>query len=699
MNAPLPPRGGLGLYFSPRSIAVLGASSDPIKIGGVPVALLKRAGFAGRILPINPSQPRIQDLEAYPSLAAVPGEIDLVIVALAARLAREAVVEALAKGARAIVMFTAGLGEISDEGKALQDEIAALCRAAGARLLGPNSLGLFSPFDGVFPTFSASLQHTWPRKGGIGIASQSGAVGSYCYAMLHDRGLGISRFIATGNEADIDVADCIDWLADDPQTTTIVTYIEGARNGPSLRAALLKARRAGKPVIILKVGRSDAGAAAVASHTGSLAGSATAYEAVFAEAGVYEAQSIGEIADMAEVAAAGVRARGKRLAVITPSGGVGVMLADQAAEMGLTMDPLPEEAQRQILSLVPFANATNPVDTTAQVVNDLTLLPRIHEIMVEAGQPDIVITFLAHMGRNATIMDGLLPRLSELRRRHAQTVFIVCTFTTPESKRALQEAGFIVFDEPTQALKAAAHMHRLWRVPDAPVAVVENARIDVAAASRHEAAAREALLAQGFPFPPGGLAHSAREASAIAARIGLPVALKVVSPDIQHKSEVGGVRLGLATPEAVEAAFEAMMAQVAAHAPGAGIEGALVSRMVSGGVETVIGAYRDPVFGPIVMFGLGGVLVELFRDVVFRPAPLDHAGARRMVMAIRGADLLVKGLRGNPPADLDALCDVIVRVSQLAAANSDRLASIELNPYIALPRGGCAVDALLIPER
>lgn len=696
MTQPLPPAGDLGPFFAPKSVAILGASSDPDKIGGVPVAMLKRAGFAGPIYPVNPSQPVIQGLPAYAAVGDIPGTIDIAILALPAKMARAGIEACLAKGARGIVMFTAGLGEVSEEGKALQRALASLCRHNGARLLGPNSLGLFSPYEGVFLTFSASLQHTWPRKGGIGIASQSGAVGSFCYAMLHDRGLGISRFIATGNEADIDVAACIDWMAGDPATTVIVAYIEGAQDGPALRTALLKARRSGKPVIVLKVGNTEAGAAAVASHTGSLAGSATAYEAIFAEAGACQARSIGELADMTEAAATGVKPRGNRLAVITPSGGVGVMLADQAVDLGLEMSPLPEEAQKEILSLIPFANPVNPVDTTAQVVNDMSLLPRIHDIMVEQGGYDIVITFLVHMGRNAAIMDLLVPRFAEMRRRHPGTVFIVSTFTTPDSRLRLQQAGFLVFDEPSQALRVAAGMRHLWRAPAADVATAPEARLALPAGPVDEAAATAALAAQGLPFPPSGLARSAREAADMATAIGFPVALKVVSPDIQHKSDVGGVRLGLRGPAEVEAAWHEMMCTVAERQPEAAITGALVTRMVTGGVETVIGAYRDPVFGPIMMFGLGGIFIEVFKDVVFRPAPLDRAGALEMIGAVKAADMLTRGIRGRAAVDIAALADALVRVSQVAAANAGWLESIEINPFMALPEGGFAVDALVL---
>ena len=684
----------LGVFFKPRSIAILGASTDPNKIGGVPIAALKRANFSGRILPVNPNQTMVQDLPAYPSILDVPEDVDLAIVALAAKSALQSVKDCLSKGVRGIVMFTSGLGEVSEEGKALQAEIVATCRAGGARILGPNSLGIFSPYGGIFTTFSASLQHTWPIKGKIAIVSQSGAVGSFIYAMLHERELGISRFVATGNEGDVDTADCIDWFADDPETTVIIVYIEGVKIGVALRAALLKARRLGKPVIVLKVGNSEAGAKAVASHTGSLAGSSSAFSAVFAEAAVYQAKSMAEVVDITEAAVAGPPPKGKRLGVITPSGGVGIMLTDQAQEAGLLMPPLPVGTQQQILALVPFANPTNPVDTTAQVVNDMSLMSRIHDLMMEGGRYDIMISFLVHMGRNKGIMDQLIPPLTAMRQRYPETVFIISTFTTPETKKKLRDAGFLVYDEPTQALHVAAGMCHLWQEPKPVVPVDMSSRLVLTDETFDEAQSMQLLSNYGISFPPSGVAMGAVEAGIIATKIGFPVALKVISSDIPHKSDIGGVVLGLNSAVDVTNAYEAMMKRVAHSVPEAKLSGALVTCMVGGGIETVIGSYNDPAFGPLVMFGLGGVYVEAFKDVVFRPAPVNRSGAIEMINSINAHQLLTMGTRGIPPVDIESLANAIINVSQIAAANSDQIATIEINPFLAKSTGGIALDAL-----
>lgn len=684
----------LDALFTPRSIAILGASSNPMKIGGVPVALLRRAGFAGEIVPVNPASDRIQGLPAVPTLAALGRPVDMAVVALPARLAEQAVADSLAAGARSIVMFTAGLGETGAEGKAAEARMVAACRAAGARLLGPNTLGVFAPSNGLFATFSASMEATWPAPGGVAIASQSGAVGSYCYAMLHARGIGISRFIATGNEADIDVAECIDWLAGDAETKVIATYLEGAKDGRRLAAALHRARAAGKRVIALKVGRSAAGTEAVSSHTGSIAGSSAGFDAVFAETGTYAARSVEDLVEAAEAAVAGVFPRGRRLGIVTPSGGIGILMADLAAEQGLEVPALPAADQARITALVSYAGARNPIDVTAQVVNDRALLPAIVEIGVEAGRFDAVILFLAHMGRNQEIMDDLLPPLSALRARHPDTAFIICTLHEPAMRERMRAAGFLTSSEPQHAVRVAAILAGL-AAPAAPRPAVDPAFARPLPGRHDEAGARAFLEAAGIPFPPVRIVDTPEAAGAAAATLGGKVALKVLSADLPHKSDAGGVALGLGNAAEVTAAARAMLAEVARAAPAVRIEGLTVAPMITGGIETIIGSYLDPDFGPMVMLGLGGTLVELLGDVAFRRAPVTPAEAEAMARGLKGAALLTGPVRGRPAPDLAALVDAIVRVSQLAAANAAHIAEIEINPFLVLPQGGVALDALI----
>jgi acyl-CoA synthetase (NDP forming) len=687
----------LDALFRPASVAIIGASSDPNRIGGRPVAFSRRA-FKGAIYPINPKGGELQGLPAYGSIRDVPGPVDQAIIAVPAKSALQAVDDCIAKGVKAAVMFSSGFAETGAEGRALQEQLTGRCREGGMKLLGPNSLGVFDVHSGLYSTFSSYFNPLWPRTGPLSIVSQSGAVGTYFLSLAAERGLGFSRFAATGNEADVDVAACVEWLADDPDTGVIAIYLEGCRDGARLRAALGCAAANRKPVIAMKVGVSDIGVAAIASHTGSLAGSDAVFDAVFAENNVYRAHSLDEMVDIAYACAGAVYPKSRRLGVVTLSGGVGIQMADAASEMGLELPRMPDAAQQKVLALVPFAGPANPVDTTAQVVNDWTMFTTILGIVADDGAVDSVVSFLAHMGTTPGLMDRLKPAFLEVRAKFPDRVFILCARMPREMADEFTAMGFLIFEDPNRAIAAVAGLARLHAgfVQSRVTPQVAPADANVLASGPvNEADAKRLLGAAGVPFAPE-LAVSARDQAVAAAEgLGYPVVLKVLSPDIAHKSEAGGVVLGLRNAGEVARGFDAMMTTVRERAPNARIEGALVARMIEGGVETVIGIKRDPVFGPVLLFGLGGVYVEVLKDVTLRLAPIDRAAAQEMIREIKGYPLLA-GARGKPPADLDALADVLVKMSQFGAAHADRVTSAEINPFIALPEGGVAVDALIL---
>lgn len=684
----------LDALFRPKSVAIIGASSDPTRIGGRPVAFSKRA-FKGAILPVNPKGGDIQGLPAYASIAHAPGPIDQAIIAVPAKAALAAADECIAKGVKAAVMFSSGFAETGAEGRALQVELTRRCRAGGMKLLGPNSLGMFDVHAGLYCTFSSYFDPLWPRTGPVSIVSQSGAFGTYFLAIAAERGLGFSHFVATGNEADVDVAACVEWLADDPATGVIMIYLEGCNDGARLRAALARAGENRKPVVAMKVGVSEQGVAAIASHTGSLAGSDAVFDAVFAETNTYRARSLDELVDVAYACSGGVFPKSPRLGVVTLSGGVGIQMADAAVELGLELPRMPDAAQQKVLAMVPFAGPANPVDTTAQVVNDWSMFTKILGIVADEGAVDSVVSFLAHMGTTPGLMDRLKPAFLEARQRFPDRVFVLCARMSREMADAFFALGFLIFEDPNRAIAAVAALARLGAGFDTVRRPGEAgpARA-LPAGSINEAEAKRLLAEAGVPFAPERVVRTRGEAVAAAREIGFPVALKVLSPDIAHKSEAGGVALGLHGADEAGNAYDAVMARVRAREPDARLEGALVARMIEGGVETVIGIKRDPVFGPVVMFGLGGVYVEVLKDVTLRLAPVDRATALDMIRRINGFPLLA-GARGKPAADLDALADAIVAMSRFGAAHD--VASAEINPFIALPKGGFAVDALILP--
>jgi acyl-CoA synthetase (NDP forming) len=499
----------------------------------------------------------------------------------------------------------------------------------------------------------------------------------------------------------VDVAACVEWLADDPDTGVIAIYLEGCREGARLRAALGRAAANRKPVIAMKVGVSDKGIAAIASHTGTLAGSDAVFDAVFGESSVHRAHSLDEMVDVAYACASGVFPRSPRLGVVTLSGGVGIQMADAASEAGLELPRMPDAAQQKILTLVPFAGPANPVDTTAQVVNDWTMFTTILGIVADDGAVDSVVSFLAHMGTTPGLMDRLKPAFLEVRQRFPDRVFVLCARMPRAMADEFTAMGFLIFEDPNRAIAAVAALHRLRDGFAKSRPTLETAVADATPAlpsgDINEAEAKRLLMAAGVPFAPELTATTRDEAAGAAEDLGYPVVLKVLSADIAHKSEAGGVVLGLRNAAEVAHGFDAMMTTVRKRAPQARIDGALVARMIEGGVETVIGIKRDPVFGPVVLFGLGGVYVEVLKDVTLRLAPIDHAAAREMIREIKGYPLLA-GARGRPPADLDALADVLVRMSQFGAAHADRVTSVEINPFIALPKGGVAVDALILTD-
>jgi acyl-CoA synthetase (NDP forming) len=688
-------RNSLDSLFRPKSIAVIGASGTPTKIGGVPIAHLKRYGFRGEIFPINPQYETVQDLSAYKSIKDVGKEIDLAIVAVPAAVALDALKEAADAKVKSIVLFTSGFAEVGEVGAKAQLQIAELSRKSGMRILGPNCLGVMSGASAVYATFSPVAATGIAKVGSIGLVSQSGAFGGFAYSLARERGLGLSHWVTTGNEVDVELADCLDWLVDDDATKVILAYMEGCRDGAKLLRALEKARAAKKPVVIVKVGRTELGAAAAASHTAALAGADAIYDAVFKQYGVWRAGTIEEAFDVAyAVSVAGV-ARGKSIGMLTASGGAGVLMADAAASLGLDARPMPEAAQKQILARVAFASARNPVDVTGQITSDHELMPLAYRLMLEDGDYDSLVVFQSAAGLSARGPE-LVQQAVDMRAKHPDRVIAVSSLFTPELHQKLDEGRVLAFADPSRAVRAIAALAS-YATNAAPAKVAALPKVELPRGTLSEAGALASLKAAGIPVIPHRVAINAGDAMAAAEELGFPVVAKIVSPDILHKTEIGGVVLNLQNKDQVAKAFDDLMSRAKAAKPQAKIEGVLIAPMIKGGVECILGVQRDPVFGPVVMFGLGGVLVEALRDVSFRLAPFDKAEAHRMIDSIK-ARAVLDGWRGAPAADIDALADALVALSRFAAAAGEKLESIDINPFVAMPtgKGAMALDAVLV---
>ena len=696
-------RGGLECLLEPRSVAVIGASDDPLRIGGRPIAYMLSQGFGGRILPVNPGRASVQGLPAYASVSSLPETPDVAIVAVAAKAAVQVVTDLADRGTAGSLVFSAGFAEAGPEGEATQRTMGAAARRHGMRLLGPNSLGLVNPRNGFYGSFVSSVELGMPRPGRVSVVSQSGAYGGHILAAATAAGIGLSACVMTGNESDITLGDVVRMMVDDPDTDVIALYSEGIREAEGLVAALEGARRARKPVVMMKVGRSAVGSAAAQSHTASIAGNDVVIDAVLAELGVMRARSTEQMLDVARLATRRIYPVNNALGVITVSGGAGVIISDAAEDLGLPLPEMPAAAQAQLKALLPFASPRNPVDVTAQFLNDLSLVGRFTETMVSQGGYPSVLGFFTYTGGAPSVSPRLREQLKQVRERHPDRLFVLSVQASPEQVRGYEDDGFCVFEDPSRAVAAIEAMGRFGRafarVPSEAAPVVAAPVLPGRTPS--EAEAKQLLGAAEIPSATERACPTAEAAVAAAREIGFPVVLKILSPDILHKSEIGGVLLGVADEAAVRRGFATLVERAGNAMPQARIEGVLVARQLTGGVECILGVHHDPVFGPVAMFGLGGIFVEVMKDVVFHRCPFGEDVAEEMIRSIKGAPLLL-GARGRPPADIAALARMLSRLSAFAVAAGPRLQSIDLNPVFAMPQGqgAYAVDAVieLTPE-
>ena len=458
----------LDALLTPCSVAVVGASNEPARIGGRPIDYMKRQNFAGTIYPVNPNRPEIQGIRAFPSVASLPEIPDVAIVAVPAAITVQTIAELAAKGVKSAIVFTASFAEVDDAGAALQAEMVATARAHDMRLVGPNCLGLFNARIGWYPIFTASMENGFPLPGRIGIASQSGAYGTHLFAAARDRGIGTPVCVTTGNEADVTIGDVIHWLAHDPDTDVIAAYAEGIREPESFLAALAAARAVRKPIVMMKVGRSALGTKAAQSHTASIAGDDAVTDAVLAEFGVVRARATEEILDIAVTATKRIYPVRNTLGVITISGGAGVLISDVADSLGLAMPEMPEAAQADLKKLIPFCAPRNPVDCTAQAINDPKLIGAFTESMVADGGYASVLAFFSQVGGSKTVAPAIRQQMNAVRDAHPDRLYMLSVLAPIERVREYESDGFVVLEDPSRAVVAIAAMGRFGAAFAAP---------------------------------------------------------------------------------------------------------------------------------------------------------------------------------------------------------------------------------------
>ncbi len=698
--------------FNPRAVAIVGASQDLGSISGQPIAHLRAKGFPGRIFPVNPRYAEVAGLPCYPDLAALPETPDVVVVAVAAQRVPDAMRQIAERGVPFAVILSSGFAEAGAEGVKAQRELAELARAGGVQLLGPNCQGYMNIAEGIHVGFGPPYALSY-RKGGVSLTSQSGAFGNSILMLADAEGIGFRYYASTGNESVTTSLDLLEYFLADEGTRVVGAYVEGFKDAHRLIEIGRRALRARTPVLVWKVGNSEAGARAAASHTANLGGATALYRAAFRQTGIVEVDDVGDLADCAKALLPGRLPRGKRIVIVSMSGGAGIAMADRCSESGLELPALEPETVAQLRKVLPaYASVANPLDVTGSLLNDPGMLKATLDCLARDPNIDMMgVALAAASGKLAAELAREVVRVSDELHVPVLIAWNADPATNAEAYRILDTAGIPRYQSPVRCARGAAALWQYTRARlrqeqiDAQTPLAANrpecrAELGGRATDLPEYAAKRLLAAYGIPVTREALATSAVEAGRMANSVGFPVALKVQSADIPHKTEAGGVRIGVASEEEARRAYGEIVASAKAYAPDAAIEGVLVQQMVAGATEVIVGVSNDPLFGPALMVGLGGVYAEILRDVSFRLAPITLAEAEDMLRELRAYPVL-DGARGRPKADVAALAATLTQVSALALDLKEELAELDINPLFVLPEGAgvLAGDALIKPRR
>ncbi len=697
----------LDAIFAPRSVAVIGASTTQGKVGHDIFFNILKSGYTGVLYPVNPNALAVASVKAYPTITDIPDEVDLSIIILPPRLSLKAVEESVAKGVKGIVIVSAGFKEVGQEGLEIENRIVAICKEAEVRLVGPNCLGVINPMPSV--RLNASFSSRMPAPGKISFISQSGALCTAVLDFAADRDFGFSKFISIGNKADVDELDLLQYLHEDQDTEVIMLYLEELRRGAEF-IQIVKEITSGRrrtPVIVIKSGRTIAGARAAASHTGALAGSEAVYDSIFEQSGIIRADSIDELFDFAsafayktESALGKVRRKlptGNRVAIVTNAGGPGIVATDMTISSGLELATFSEETIEALAEHLPAtANIHNPVDVIGDASYD-----RYESALAAVTRDDGVDgTLVILTPQSMTNALGTAEAIVRIARTSPKPILSCFMGIVDVSKGVeyLQAHGYPVFRFPESAAKAFGAIYRYSKWLARPMLdqfTFEHDRERAEKIIQKSLAAGKTRLGEtvgldilkcyGFKVLPTELAHSPEEAANIAERIGFPVVMKIVSEQILHKSDAGGVMVKLRSREEAARAFTTIIESVKKFDPKAIIDGVLVQQMAARGEELILGMNRYPVFGPLVMFGTGGIFVEVFKDVKFGLAPLGRNVAIRMIRGIKGYRLLT-GFRGRPRTDIETVEKAIVSFSDLVI-NHPEIQEVDINPLIAHEEG------------
>lgn len=683
----------LSAVFRPRAIAVVGASDDPVKIGGRPLAFLLRHGYAGRVFPVNPARASVQGLPAFPSIGAIPEAVDLAIVVVPAERVLESLEEAAAKGVRAAIVFSSGFAEVGETGRHAQARLRELAERTGLRIIGPNCQGFAHLPSRLVATFASPFLEPGLATGPIAMVSQSGAMAGMIYEMARAAGLGLNYWVSTGNEADVQAAEILGEVVEDEDTRVACCYLEDIKDAGRFRRALARAHRRGVAVFVLKSGRSAVGRRAASSHTGALAGEDAVYDAVFADWGAIRCADPAELLALPQAFLA-YREAGRRVAILSNSGGLGVLSVDLCVDLGLVPAEFTAETTAVLRGALPdFAAAANPVDLTAQILTDPGMLTRVLPALEADPGVDAIVFQIALLGA-ATDLARLVGDVARVAASTRKVVAVSC----PQRPvvEAFRAGGVLAFDDASVALRSLACLAqataRRARWLDRATLEESPAPPAPAASGRagepflNEWESQRLLAPFGVPLVDSVFVTAAAAAPAAAEQLGYPVVVKACAAALPHKSDVGGVVLGLLDRAAVSEACRRIEGNVRAAAPGVALEGFLVQRQVRGALELALGVKVDPIFGPVVLVGSGGVLIEVLRDFRLLLPPIDATAAEEALRSLRIGPLW-DGVRGSAPLDLPAAVALLERLGEAARTLGASVREIDLNPVVVGRRG------------
>ncbi len=696
----------LDAIFSPESVAVIGASSTPGKVGHDIFSNILRGGYKGTLYPVNPTARSILSVRCYKTIGDIPDPIDLAMIILPPKAALTCVDECIQKEVKGIVIVSAGFKEVGGEGAVIERQIAEKCVDAGIRLVGPNCLGVINPRAGV--RLNASFSSRMPKEGNISFISQSGALCTAVLDFAADRGFGFSKFISIGNKADVDELDLLRYYHQDPETDVIMIYMEELRFRPSFIEEVKDITSGDRPtpILVIKSGKTAAGAAAAASHTGSLAGSEAVYDAIFNQSGIIRVETVNDLFDLAVAFSTRKIPSGNHVAIITNAGGPGIIATDMTEISGLKLARFNPETTRKLHEfLPPTANFKNPVDVIGDASRDR--YERSLEAVISDENVDGVLMILTPQ----SMTDAVGTAEAIVNIYQTTTKPILCTFMgvvdVSAGVKYLQDHHVPVYRFPEEAARVMGKLYESTRWLTRRILPEYDLHFDVETATEivseclaqgkmvlGELDGHRLLQCYGFDVPAMKMAESESEAVRIAEEIGYPVVMKIVSPQILHKMDVGGVKVNLSTAEAVQEAFAAIMENARQARPSAELKGVLVQKMAPPGVEVILGVSRYPGFGHLIMFGLGGIYVELFKNVTFKLAPIGRNNARRMIRRITGYEIL-NGYRGKPRADIEKLEKLIVGLSAMVT-HHPQIKELDINPLFVHEEGKGATLADII---